>query len=70
MEFVGVEGEEFLGGGVAEEVVLLELGEEVGGEGVAGSYGVLDCDLSRWNVEEFGAIAVDVCAIGTLGDED
>ena len=32
-------------------IVFLEFGEEVGGEGVAGSYGVDYFDLSAWYVE-------------------
>ena len=45
-EGVFVEVHEFVGGVFAEEVVLVKLGEEVGGEGVAGSNGVDNVDLS------------------------
>ena len=45
-------------------VVLEELRHEVGGEGVAGAYGVFDFDLSGWDFVELLAVAVDVGAVG------
>jgi hypothetical protein len=44
--------EELFGGVVAEVVVLEELRHEVGGEGVAGAYGVFDFDLAGWDCVE------------------
>lgn len=47
----------------------MELAEEVGAEGVAGSYGVNDVDLSGGDVHSF-FVSEDGYAVGSSGDED